>query len=160
MKHTLYLFILLGSLFHTEVHAQQAQVGCVDNTLRVQAEQMKHDFKAQDMEVFMDAMINMVSRKAFPVAVKFEAHQLYQIIFIGNLSADKIEMGLYDTERIKIDERIINERGKHKIIYSFTPSTSGIYGIVIKQKVKGQKEICGSFTIMEKSKEDKAEPLQ
>lgn len=162
MKNLTLLAFTAVTLLTTKVStAQDAVVGCEDKPMRIQAEMTKQDFRAQGMDVLMDAMVNMISKKDFPMAVRLEAHHLYQIVFIAKGNADKIELELYDTDRQKIAKKVVNNSGgDNMIVYSFMPSRSGVHGVIVKQKVAGQKEICGSLTIMEKSPDVKEEPLQ
>lgn len=120
--------------------------------MRIQAEQAKQDFKAQGLEIFKDAMITMSSKDPFPIAVQLTEKQLYQILFIGSTSATKLYFELFDGKDQKIAEKTIDDPSRNNfMIYSFIPSKSDVYLIILSQKTKGKKEVCGSLTIMQKA---------
>lgn len=146
------LYIILPVLLFTNASAQQARVGCVDKSMRVQAEQMKHDFKAQGMEVYKDAMLSMKPGQPYPIAVQLTEKELYQFILVGDGDAGKIYFELFDGKDHKLAEKVIKKGdGTNFIIYSFMPQKSDIYLVVLTQKVKGNADVCGSFTIMQKA---------
>lgn len=129
----------------------QAKIGCMDKAIRVQSQQLKHDFKAQGLEVYKDAMISMGNKEPFPVAVQLTAGEQYEFIFTGNKNADKLYFELYDGHDKKLAEKVVENTGKNNyILYAFIPQMSDLYLIVLSQKVKGKKEYCGSFTVMRK----------
>ncbi len=145
------IFIASFLFFCCNAQAQQPRVGCVNKSMRVQAEQMKHDFKAQGMEVYKDAMLSMRPGEPAPVAIQLTEKQLYQFILIGDGNAGKIYFELYDGQDNKLAEKTIKKGDETNfIIYSFVPQKSDIYLVVLTQKIKGNADVCGSFTIMQK----------
>lgn len=134
--------------------AQQPALGCDDKGMRIQSQQLKHDFASQGLSVYKDAMISMESHQPFPVAVQLDKGKLYQLIFIGSRDAKKISMELFDGADKKIDERTIkNPKDQNFVVYSFTPEKTDMYLIVFTQ-VKGNKSMCGSFSIMQPGGQD------
>lgn len=150
------LLMFLLTAFAIDAQAQQPKIGCVDKAVRLQAEQLKHDLKVQGQEVYKDAMIGMTNMEPYPVAVQLEARELYQLIFVANANASKIYFELYDGTDKKIGEKKIDNKGNNNfVVYSFMPQKTDMYLVVLTQKVKGKKEICGSFSITRKSYENK-----
>lgn len=146
------VFIASFLFFFSNVQAQQPRVGCVNKSMRVQAEQMKHDFKAQGMEVYKDAMLGMRPGEPAPVAIQLVEKQMYQFILIGDANADKIYFELYDGQDKKLVEKIIKKSDDNNfIIYSFVPQKTDLYLVVLTQKIKGKADVCSSFTIMQKA---------
>jgi hypothetical protein len=120
--------------------------------MRVQAEQMKHDFRAQGMEVYKDAMLGMRPGEPAPIAVQLVERQMYQFVIIGDANASKIFFELYDGQDNKLVEKTIKKvDDTNFIIYSFVPQKTDLYLVVLTQKIKGDAEVCGSFTIMQKA---------
>lgn len=152
MRTTIFLlYIVTFSIIASQASAQQAKIGCMDKDVRIQAEQLKHDLKEQGQEVFKDAMIGMTSMEPYPVAVQLEARELYQLVFVANSSASKIYFELYDGSDKKIGEKKIDNNGRNNfVVYSFMPQKTDLYLVVLTQKVKGKKQICGSFSITQK----------
>lgn len=137
----------------------QARIGCMDKSIRVQSEQIKRDFKAQGMEVFKDAMLNMQHKEPYPVAIQLNAQQLYQFVFVGSSTATKLYFELFDGSDKKLAEKIVENTGSHNmIVYSFIPQRTDLYLLVVSQKVKGDKQICGSLTVMQKAQGQTTQP--
>lgn len=140
-------------------YAQQTRVGCMDKDIRVQVEQIKHDFKAQNMEVYKDAMLSMTPKEPSAIGVQLNKGKLYQFIYVCSKSATKAYFELYDGSQKKIgDKTIASPSDKNYLIYSFIPATTDVYLIVLNQKTKGtsflkggSNEVCGGFSIMQQS---------
>lgn len=149
MRYILLILTILISA--TNSYAQRDQLGCMDKSIRVQAEQFKRDFKAQGLEVFKDAMITMTPKEPTAVAVQLNAGQLYQLVYIGSNKASKIYFELFDGQDNKIAEKKLDKPTDNNfLVYSFIPQKSDVYLLVLTQKIKGNKNVCGSFTIMQK----------
>lgn len=141
-------------------YAQQTRVGCMDKDIRVQVEQIKHDFKAQNMEVYKDAMLSMTPKEPSAVGVQLNKGQLYQFIYVCSKSASKAYFELFDGSQKKIGDKTIASPGdKNYLIYSFIPATTDVYLVVLNQKIKGASflkgggtgEVCGGFSIMQQA---------
>jgi len=150
MQRIIRSFCLVVFLFGSKsIYAQQPALGCDDKAMRIQSQQLKHDFASQGLSVYKDAMISMESHQPFPVAVQLDKGKLYQLIFIGSRDAKKISMELFDGADKKIDERIIKKpKEQNFVVYSFTPEKTDMYLLVFTQ-IKGSKSMCGSFSIMQ-----------
>lgn len=144
-------FIATFLFFLNDTHAQQPRIGCTNKSMRVQAEQMKHDFNAQGMEVYKDAMLGMRPGEPAPIAIQLVEKQMYQFILIGDANAGKIYFELYDGQDNKLVEKTIKKNDNNNFItYSFVPQKTDLYLVVLTQKIKGKADVCGSFTIMQK----------
>jgi len=143
-----------GLLAATAAYAQPA-VGCMDRAIRIQAEQAKQNFIKQGMKVFKEAMIGMEPNTPYPIAVQLDKGELYQVVYVGSLSATKIRFELLDGKDKIIDERVLDRPVENNmVVYSFVPEKSDIYMLMLTQKVK--KPTCGSIAIFKKEKEEQA----
>lgn len=143
---------LLITVFITNNALAQAKIGCMDKGIRLQSQQLKHDFKAQGMEVYKDAMIGMANKEPFPIAVQLSAGEQYEFIFTGNKKADRLYFELYDGNDRKLADKTVDNTGRNNyILYAFIPEKSDLYLVVVSQKIKGKKEFCGSFSVMRKT---------
>ena len=155
MRNYIYAFTLLviTSLYSNAAFAQ-AKLGCTDNAILVQGAQFKHDFKAQGMEVYKDAMLSMMPKDPSPVAIQLSKGQLYQFIFVGSRAASKIYFELFDGNDKKLAEKVLDDPAHtNSVVYSFIPPKSDVYLVVLSQKIKGKMEVCGSFTVMQKAQQ-------
>ena len=153
----IYIAFLLGLLFTINAQAQRAKIGCMDKNITVQAGQIKHDFRAQGMEVYKDAMLSMQSQEPYPVAIQLTQGQLYQFIFVGSKQSSRIYFELFNGRDEKIESITLKGKdGKNFIVYSFLPQKSDVYLIVAAQKIKGKTNVCGSFTVMQQLKSKKS----
>jgi hypothetical protein len=151
MYKNIFLFSCLLFLYMQAARAQdQPQVGCNDKVIRLQAEQLKADFKQQGLTVYKDAMMSMESQQPYPIAVQLTKGQLYQFIYVGDRSASKLIFELFDGDDKKIESQTLKEpKQKNFLVYSFVPDKSDVYLIVLTQKWK-TRSMCGSFVIMQK----------
>jgi hypothetical protein len=134
----------------TAAMAQKPAVGCMDRAIRIQAEQAKQNFIKQGLTVYKEAMIGMGPNIAYPIAVQLTQGELYQIVYVGSLSATKMRMALLDGKDKIIDEKVLDRPVENNmIIYSFVPEKSDIYMLMLTQKVR--KETCGSIAIFKKA---------
>jgi hypothetical protein len=153
---TYFLFILFA-LFQQNVLLAQIipALGCNDKAIRLQAEQIKQDFKTQGLEIYKDAMIDMESRQPTPIAVQLTKGVLYQMIYIGSKDAKRISFELYDGSDKKIEDRALKTPEiSNFLVYSFVPEKTDLYLVILTQN-KGTQNVCGSFSIMQPSAKPK-----
>lgn len=152
-KGLLAALFLLGTTVAATAQ-QQSRIGCVDKAMRLQAEELKQGFTKHGMTVYRDAMVSMTSKEVYPIAVDLRQGELYQMIYIGSREASKIEFELYDAQKQKLDTKKLNDPAETNfLIYSFSPSQSGVYYVGLTQKLKNR-DLCGSFTILQQAKTD------
>lgn len=129
---------------------EKPMVGCMDRGIRIQAEQAKQDLRKQGLKVYKEAMIGMESNTPFPIAVELKQGELYQIVYVGSLSASKMTFELLDGKDKKIEEKVLPRPIENNIlIYSFVPEKTDMYLMMLTQKSK-TKSFCGSIAIFEK----------
>lgn len=132
-------------------------LGCNDGAIRLQAEQIKQNFKSQGLEVYKDAMIEMESRQPSPIAVQLTKGVLYQMVYIGSKDSKKISFELFDGNDKRIEEKTLKDPGANNLlIYSFTPDKTDLYLVILIQ-IKGTQNVCGSFSIMQPSTKQKGQ---
>ena len=149
MKKILLLVSAIIFLFNVTTVAQP-NIGCNDRAIRLQSEQIKQGLKAQGMTVYRDAMIGMESQQPYPIAVQLEKGKMYQMLYIGNNTAAKLNFELFDEKDNKLDSKTLSDPAQtNYLLYSFVPEKTDIYLVVLTQKIK-KGSVCGSFSIMEK----------
>lgn len=129
--------------------AQKPGVGCIDKSIRLQADEIKHHYTDQGFAVYRDAMVNMESQTPFPVMVQLERNQMYQIVFVGHPAVYRIKMELFDGNDTKLDEQFaIRSKGQpNYVLYTFVPQRSDTYLLTFTQKLKNE-DMCGSLCIL------------
>jgi hypothetical protein len=155
MKKTLVLLLsLLAIVFAAPAIAQTEQrqpVGCIDPTIRLQADAIKQHYLSQGFKVYRDAMINMESMVPFPIMVQLAQGHLYEIIFVGNPAATNHKMMVYDSNDRKFDEKFVSkhhgEEASNYIIYEFVPERTDAYVFEFMTRLKN-KQVCGSVCIL------------
>lgn len=131
----------------------QPKVGCMDQQIRLQADEIKQHYIGQGLEVMRDAMLSMESQTPYPVMINLERGQLYQIVFVAHPEATRLFLELYDGADRKMKE-IMQSYGRGQptyVTFSFIPEVSDMYMFVMRQKWK-TKDMCGSFTILKPKK--------
>jgi hypothetical protein len=150
------LVLVTGLILSTHVvTTAQPNIGCNDRAIRLQSEQIKQGMKEQGMTVYRDAMIGMESQQPYPIAVHLEKGKMYQMIYVANNLATKMDFELFDQNDHKLDSRSVNNPAQNNyIIYSFVPEKTDMYMVVLTQKMK-KKSLCGSFSILEQANDKK-----
>ena len=153
------LFIIGGlSFFACTTKAQQTALGCIDAAMRVQAEQIKRDFKAQGFVSVKDMMITMKSKQASGVRVVLTAGKLHQLVFIGSKDANNLHFELYDKADFRLDERKVEDpMTANLVIYSIVPEKTDTMVVALTQNLK-EKTACGSFTVLRQDEMPQAKP--
>jgi hypothetical protein len=129
-------------------HAQQTALGCKDGSIRLQAEQIKHDFRNQGLVSIKDMMITMQSREPAGIKMPFTQGTLYQLVFIGSKDASNLRFEIYDGANFRIEDRKLEKPAETNfLIYSFTPEKTDTFTVVLTQNMDS-KTMCGSFTVL------------
>jgi hypothetical protein len=140
--------------------AQQTALGCVDAAMRVQAEQIKRDFKAQGFVSVKDMMITMKSKQASGVRVALTAGKLHQLVFIGSKDANNLHFEIYDKADFRVDERKLDDpMTTNLVIYSIVPEKTDTMVVALTQNLK-EKTACGSFTVLRQDEVPDAKPTK
>lgn len=151
MKRSYLFALLLCLLIPALADAQRAKpsVGCIDRSIRLQADEIKQHYTNQGFTVFRDAMLNMESMTPSPVMVEMKKGELYQIIFVGSTEAVRMNLSLFDGNDNKLEDRFVykNRQQPNYIIIPFSPERTDTYLIALMQKWKN-KELCGSLCIV------------
>lgn len=130
-------------------YAQQTALGCMDQAIRLQSQQIKHDFKAQGVIPVKDMMITMKSHEPAGIKLPLTQGRLYQLVYIGSKDANSLRFELYDGADFRIEDRKIEKPSETNfLIYSFTPEKNDTFTVVLTQNI-GSKTMCGSFTVLQ-----------
>ena len=130
-------------------YAQQTALGCMDQSIRLQSQQIKHDFKAQGVIPIKDMMITMKSHEPAGIKLPLTQGKLYQLVYIGSKDASGLRFELYDGANFRIEDRKVEKPSETNfLIYSFTPEKTDTFTVVLTQHIGG-KTMCGSFTVLQ-----------
>jgi hypothetical protein len=148
MKNYMKAFVIVLAFLSINfiASAQKPKTGCNDAAIKAKADGLKEQYKKQNMVVFQEAMIQMVSMEPAPVAVKLTQGKLYHLIFVASQEANRLTLEIFDGKDKKIDEKTVKGADDY-IVYSFIPSKTDVYLMMLTQR-KGAKNLCGSFTVM------------
>jgi hypothetical protein len=155
------LFTIVGlSLIAFKGTAQQTALGCVDAAMRVQAEQIKRDFKAQGFASIKDMMITMKSKQASGVRIVLTAGKLHQLVFIGSKDANNMHFELYDKADFLLGEqKVTDPMTSNLVIYSIVPEKTDTVVVALSQNLK-EKTACGSFTVLRQDEVPLSKPAK
>jgi len=155
MKKTFLLLLTAIAFFFTHsVRAQEQRqmLGCIDPTVRMQADAIKQHYVKQGFKVYRDAMINMESMvPTAPIYVQLMRGHLYEIIFVGNPRAVSHRMMIYDSNDQKLDEKFVtkhhDDEATNFIIYEFAPDRTDAFVLEFMTRLKNE-NFCGSICIL------------
>jgi hypothetical protein len=147
MKKCCFL-LSLATMISGLAFGQQPNVGCLDKVILQRATEVKLGLEKQGMTIYRDAMIGMESETAFPIEVKLEKGQSYQLLFVGNADAQRTTMELYDGDDKQLGDKHIGKNSSPGyVLMAFAPVNPDTYLIMLTQRLK-KASSCGSFTIM------------
>lgn len=144
------MFLVVFGLPSGASWAQSVRLGCLDAAIRVKVEQQKRELRARGFRDFKDAMVHMQSRQTTPIAVELKKGHQYQIVYNAHRNARRMEMEVLDQDRKSLDKLNQKPGENSTLYYSLIPSRTAPYIFLISQTAK-EKNICGGFTILEKS---------
>lgn len=143
--------VFAGSAAFAQGEQRQQLVGCIDPTIRLQADAIKQHYVGQGFKVYRDAMINMESMVPFPIMVQLAKGHLYEIIFVGNPRATNHKMIVYNSADQKIDEKFVQRHHgddpQNYIIYEYVPEATDAYVFEFMTRLKNE-NFCGSVCIL------------
>lgn len=151
MKHTIIAAVTTAAIFTvSHCSAQQSRMGCVDKIIAQRTETAIAPLEKQGMKVFKTASISMVSGETFPIEVQLKEGKHYEILFLGDEESEKITAEL-DNSRNKIlaEKKVSRGADPSYISIDFTPEKSDVYLLMVSQKQKHNRNMCGNVTILE-----------
>lgn len=148
LRNVFFVLLSLGFLPQYSV-AQKPSVGCIDKSIRLQADEIKRFYTDQGLVVMRDAMINMSSMEVFPVMAELQRGQMYLIVFVGHPAVQRMKMEIYDGADNKITEQFTfrNRQQPNYIIYNLVPDRTDGYLLTFMQRLKNE-NMCGSVCIL------------
>ncbi len=131
--------------------AQQNVAACTDKLIHTELVMLDKELEDRGFNLVQFQTMNMPSGAYLPVTLQMDAGQMYQINFIANKEFKEYSLTLIDKDRQKLVDRKMKQKSgaKHHISESFVAPYSGNYVIVLTQKLKGVKEACAGFSVLE-----------
>lgn len=83
-----------------------------------------------------------------PVTIEVKKGKEYIVNFAPNVQGSRIKMTIMDNDRNKVVSAK-GQKGK-TLTQSFRANYDGLYFIFVTQKIKGQKEVCGGISVLER----------
>ncbi len=143
---------LLASVFAFGTNAQQQQsvAGCNDKTVHAQLVSIDQSLEQQAFILVQFKLMSMPSGAYVPVEVAMEQGKMYQINFIANKNYQQYTFTILDRDRKRIVDKKVKQKDglNNQYTESFAAPYTGNFIIVLTQKVKGQDEACGGFSVL------------
>lgn len=145
-KYFISLFIFLVYLT-TNSYAQQIPT-CTDAYVHDKVVSNNNMYEQQGYKLHFTRQMHILSGGFQPVTVSLKAGQYYLINFVPFLDATNLKLAILD----KDNKTIVNKKGKKNTIltHSFVAEYTGDYYIVVSQKMRKVKEICGGVSVFTK----------
>ena len=146
LKHSL---AIIASAFTTFCYAQTKTQTCNDTKLHSELVETDNAFEQQGFKLIQYKTLTMPSGDYMPIYITLEQGKMYQFNFIANQDYNQYTFTLLDQDKKKlIDDKIKSKDHKNKFTKSFTAPYSGNYVVILTQKVKGQDQACGGFSVL------------
>ena len=145
-----FTIFLSSSLLAQEVIRLQP---CEDASMQKQADSLKQLFATQGYAVFKEASIMMESEYEMPVIVPLQERNMYQFVFIGDITSRLYEVRMYDWDEkmVVYQKKMWGDIDGNIITFSYMPKFSEFHMIkpvqINKQKKKG---LCGYVMLFKK----------
>lgn len=143
---------LLATVFVFRAAAQQQQnvAVCTDKALHADLVSLDNALEQRGFKLVQFKTMNLPSGAYVPLTVSMEAGKMYQINFLANKNYNQFTFTLVDKDHKKlIDKKVKQKSGAdHQLSESFSAPYTGEYIIILTQKVKGQTEACGGFSLL------------
>jgi hypothetical protein len=150
--HIQRVLAILAFSFPFCVQAQQQQnvKTCSDKTVHAELVSMDKSLEQQGFNLLQFKLMSMPSGAYVPVEIAMEQGKMYQINFIASKNYQQYTFTIIDKDRNKIVNKKIKQKDgiNNQFTESFAAPYTGNYIIVLTQKVKGQSEACGGFSIL------------
>lgn len=151
MRLHITLAILASSFsFCTQAQQQQNVMSCSDKTVHAELVSMDKSLEEQGFSLLQFKLMSMPSGAYVPVEIAMEQGKMYQINFIASKNYQQYTFTIIDKDRKKIVDKKIKQKDgiNNQFTESFAAPYTGNFIIVLTQKVKGQNEACGGFSIL------------
>jgi hypothetical protein len=142
---------LLASAFTFYTNAQTQNVaGCNDKTVHAQLVSIDQTLEQQGFKLVQFKLMSMPSGAYVPVEVAMEQGKMYQVNFIAAKNYQQYTFTILDRDRKKVVDKKVKQKDglNNQFSESFAAPYTGNFIIVLTQKVKGQDEACGGFSIL------------
>jgi hypothetical protein len=157
MKKFAILLTFFTIFFSSAILAQEVirLQPCEDASMQKQADSLKQLFATQGYAVFKEASIMMESEYEMPVIVPLQERNMYQFVFIGDITSRLYEVRMYDWDEkmVVYQKKLWGDIDGNIITFSYMPKFSEFHMIkpvqVNKQKKKG---LCGYVMLFKKVK--------
>lgn len=129
--------------------AQKSSLGCIDKSIRLQADEIKRFYTDQGFVVMRDAMLNMSSMEPLPVMTELQRGQMYLFIFVGPEAVQRMNLEIFDGTDNKVTQEVAarNRQQPNYIIYHMVPERTDAFLVTLMQRLKNQ-DMCGSLCIL------------
>jgi len=134
--------------FGSYAQEQQNVSICSDKAMHSELVSLNKSLEQRGFQLEQFKMMNMPSGSYVPVSVNMEAGKMYQINFLASKNYQQYHLTIIDKDRKKLVDKKIKQGTNYQLSESFAAPYTGTYLIVLSQKVKGQSEACGGFSVM------------
>jgi len=140
-------FIAFFSFLTLQSSAQQFNA-CTDAYIHEKVVSAINQYESQGYKLHLTREMNVPSGGYQPVTVSLKAGQSYLVNFIPFLDATQLKLVIID----KDNKTIVKTKGKKNstLSHAFVAPYTGDYYIIVSQKMKKIKEVCGGVTVLSK----------
>lgn len=139
----------LSSFCYAQNTALNNAPQCDDKKVHADLVDLDNTFENQGFKLIQYKTLTMPSGNYMPIYVSLEQGKMYQFNFVVNHDYNQYTFALIDQDKQKlIDEKIKSKDHNNRLTKSFTAPYTGNYVVILTQKVKGQSEACGGFSVL------------
>ncbi len=148
IKYFISGLLLSTCLISTSFAQEKKQAACNDSLIHSELISRNSKWEAEKFQIHTTVQLSMLNDGYTPLIIDVKKGKNYVVNFIPSPKAKGIFLSVIDKEKNEMGKL----KGKANKTYTlqFTAQYDGQYWVLAKQKVKGSKEVCGGFSILEK----------
>lgn len=154
MKNILTCIFLIYTLgCQTKAQKSIKKETCANPVIAQQAEILKQQSISEGFVLLKEDYMMMVSQYEQPVILPMNEGALYQIIFIGDPTANVVELRMYDwkEKQVKYEKKASGNYYNNVVQFYYRPKNSE-YHIIKPVQINKKKKLCGYLMLLKKVK--------
>lgn len=143
------LLISALSIFSFSSFGQKVEIPtCTDAYVHAELVRANSLHEKNNFSIHTTKNLLMLNGGLQPVTIEVKRGKEYIVNFAPNVQGSKIKMTIMDNAKNKV----VSAKGQKgtTLTQSFRASYDGLYYIFVTQKVRGQKEVCGGISVLER----------
>ncbi|MFT4060757.1 MAG: hypothetical protein QM642_00200 [Edaphocola sp.] len=123
---------------------------CNNSEVGTEIMALSSSFQQRGFELLQFQTMMMPSGAYFPISMNMEQGRSYEINFVVPQQFHQFNVTIIDKDKKELVNKTVKSKkgGSNKFSQSFAPPYSGIFMVVLSQKIKGGGVACGGVSVL------------